>query len=82
MNNDPISRLEFARAEVDRIFGDGYAAAHSDLVAAVMMSASSDWAAQRIAVAIEAVATALLIEDEAPDARMSNLVRASELVRP
>jgi hypothetical protein len=33
---DPISRLEFARQEVDRSFGPNYAAEHSDVVTAVM----------------------------------------------
>jgi hypothetical protein len=48
---DPISRLEFAREEVDRVFGAGYAVAHPDVVAAVMISASMDWAAMTIAAA-------------------------------
>ena len=51
---DPIARLELARAEVDRVFGAGYAAAHSDVVSAVMISASLDWAAQLVAVALVA----------------------------
>jgi hypothetical protein len=46
---DPIARLQFARDEIDRVFGPGYAAAHSDLVAAVMISASLDYAAELIA---------------------------------
>jgi hypothetical protein len=37
------SRLELARDEVDRVFGSGYAAAHSDVVSAVMISASVDF---------------------------------------
>jgi hypothetical protein len=53
---DPISRLQFARDEIDRVFGEGYAAAHSDVVSAVMLSASMDFAAQLIASA--------LVEDE------------------
>jgi hypothetical protein len=45
MSGDPISRLEVVTREIDRVFGDGYAAAHPELVAAVMHSAASDWAA-------------------------------------
>jgi hypothetical protein len=39
---DPISRLEFARHEVDRVFGEGYAGAPPDVVAVVTISASMD----------------------------------------
>jgi hypothetical protein len=41
------SRLELARDEVDRVFGDGHAAAHPELVVAIVHAASSDWAAPR-----------------------------------
>jgi hypothetical protein len=60
MPEDPITRLQFARDEVDRVFGEGYAAAHSDLVATVMLSATVDFAAITVANAIDHVATALL----------------------
>jgi hypothetical protein len=40
------SRLELARDEVDRVFGDGHAAAHPELVVAIVHAASSDWAAR------------------------------------
>jgi hypothetical protein len=36
---DPISRLSFAAGEIDRVFGEGYAVAHPEVVAAVMLSA-------------------------------------------
>jgi hypothetical protein len=36
------SRLELARDEVDRVFGDGHAAAHPELVVAIVHAASSD----------------------------------------
>jgi hypothetical protein len=39
------SRLELARDEVDRVFGEGHAAAHPELVVAIVHAASSDWAA-------------------------------------
>jgi hypothetical protein len=42
------SRLELARQEVDRVFGEGYAAAHPELVVAIVHAASSDWAARVI----------------------------------
>ena len=79
--SDPISRLEVVRREIDRVFGDGYAAAHPELVAVVMQTAASDWAASRLAVAIERVAVALLAEDE----EMQNgagIVRATTVMRP
>ena len=79
--SDPISRLEVVRREIDRVFGDGYAAAHPELVAVVMQTAASDWAASRLAVAIERVAVALLAEDE----EMQNgagIVRATTAMRP
>ena len=43
--DDPISRLEVVTREIDRVFGGGHAAAHPELVIAVMNAASSDWAA-------------------------------------
>ena len=42
--SDPISRLEFAQREIDRVFGGGHAVRQS-LVVAVLNAASSDWAA-------------------------------------
>jgi hypothetical protein len=33
---------------VDRVFGDGHAAAHPELVVAIVHAASSDWAARVI----------------------------------
>jgi hypothetical protein len=50
--SDPISRLEFAKKEIGRCFHSGYAEAHSDVVSAVMLSASLDWAAMTIAAAL------------------------------
>jgi hypothetical protein len=76
MTADPISRLEVVRREIDRVFGDGHAAAHPELVIAVVNAASSDWAASRLAVAIERVAEALLVEEEA-----QRIVPAHELLR-
>jgi 3-oxoacyl-[acyl-carrier-protein] synthase III len=64
MSHDPISRLQFARDEVDRVFGEGYAAAHPDVVASVMLSASLDWAAMHLATAVRDVAAALVLEEE------------------
>jgi hypothetical protein len=74
---DPISRLEVCQREVDRVFGDGHAARNPQLVAAIMQSAASDWAATRLAVAIERVAEALVIEEEA----QQHIVPAHELLR-
>ena len=63
--SDPISRLQLARDEIDRCFGENYARENPQLVTVVVQSAASDWAAARIAVAIERVAEALLVEEEA-----------------
>jgi hypothetical protein len=41
------------RDEVDRVFGDGHAAAHPELVVAIVLAASSDWAARVICAALE-----------------------------
>ena len=46
---EPVSRLEMVRSEVDRLFGSGFAQGNPDLVASVMQSAASDWAAARLA---------------------------------
>jgi hypothetical protein len=50
------SRLELTRDEVDRVFGDGHAAAHPELVCAVVHAASSDWAARVIGGALQDIA--------------------------
>jgi hypothetical protein len=39
--SDPISRLQLARNEIDRVFGAGYAAQHPEVVAAVTAQASA-----------------------------------------
>ena len=75
---DRISRLEVRRSEIDRVFGDGYATAHPDVVTAVVQSAASDWAATRLAIAIERVAAALLVEKET----QQHLVLERELLHP
>ena len=75
--SDPISRFEVVQREIDRVFGAGYAAAHPEVVNAVVQSAASDWAASRLAAAIERVAVALLIEEEA-----QRILPAHELLRP
>jgi hypothetical protein len=74
---DPVSRLQLVRDEVDKVLGDGYAAQHPELVAIVMQSAASDWAATRLAVAIESVAEALLVEEET----QQHILPARELLR-
>jgi hypothetical protein len=64
MAADPISRLEVVRSEIDRVFGAGYAAAHPHVLAVTVQTAATDWAAARLAAAIERVAQALLVDDE------------------
>ena len=51
---DPVSRLQVAQAEIDRMLGDGYARANPQVVSAVMIFASLDWAAMTIAGALVA----------------------------
>jgi hypothetical protein len=72
-----MSRLEVVTREIDRVFGDGHAAANPQLVAAVLASASSDWAAQLIARSLQDIAAALLAE-EVPQ----HIVSASGFLRP
>jgi hypothetical protein len=44
---DPVSRLQFAQQEIDRVLGAGFAVAHPELVAIVVQTGASDWAASR-----------------------------------
>jgi hypothetical protein len=79
--SDPISRLEVCRREIDRVFGDGHAAAHPELVAAIMQSAAIDQAAMRLSAALEFIGRALVIEDETMPSN-GPIVRPQALVRP
>jgi hypothetical protein len=79
--SDPISRLEVVQREIDRVFGEGYAAAHPDVVTAVVQSVATDWAASRLAAAIEHVAVALAEPEDAPE-NGPGLMRAHGLLRP
>jgi hypothetical protein len=49
-----------ARDEVDRVFGEGYAAAHPQMVLAVMNTAATDWAARLLGGALEDIAAAVV----------------------
>ena len=71
---DPVQRLQVAQTEIDKVLGDGYARANPQVVSAVMISASLDWAAMTIAAALVAE------QETAP--RNGGLVRAQGLVRP
>jgi hypothetical protein len=42
---DPVSRLQFARDEINKTFGVGFAEQHPEVVVVVVQSAASDWAA-------------------------------------
>jgi hypothetical protein len=77
----PVSRLQLSRQEIDGVLDDGYAAQHPEVVAAVMQSAASDFAACMVAKALQDVADALLTTEESP-ANGPGLVRAQALVRP
>ena len=75
---DPLSRLQMARDEINKTFGPNFAEQHPEVVVVVVQSAASDWAATRLAIAIERVAEALLVEEEA----QQHIVQARELLRP
>jgi hypothetical protein len=75
------SRLELARDEVDRVFGAGHAAAHPELVVAIVHAASSDWAARVICAALEDIAGAL-VEGGVELPGNAGLVAARSIVRP
>jgi hypothetical protein len=61
MSDDPITRLEFAKGEIDRVFGRD----HPDLTAAVMLSTSLDFHGLTLARTVRDVAAALLVEETA-----------------
>jgi hypothetical protein len=83
MLSDPVSRLELAQREIDKAFGPNFAASHPELVAAVMASAASDWAASVIAAALRDVAAAWMVGDDDPLPQASpGIVRASSMPRP
>ena len=74
------SRLELARDEVDRVFGDDHAAAHPELIVAIVQAASSDWAARVICAALEDIAGALV--EGSVELGNAGLVAARSIVRP
>jgi hypothetical protein len=76
MKSDPISRLQFARDEVDRVFGGGYAAQHPEVLVAVMQSAASDYMAIALAQSLQQIAVALTEPADEPP-----IVPARELLR-
>jgi hypothetical protein len=75
------SRLELARDEVDRVFGPGHAAAHPELVVAIVHAASSDWAARVITAGLQDIAAAV-VEGGGVGLSGNGLVAARSIVRP
>jgi hypothetical protein len=76
---DPLDRLTLAQQKIDELFGSGFAREHPEVVVVVVQSAASDWAAARLAIAIERVAEALLVEEaETKSGRPDLLVPARE----
>lgn len=73
--SDPISRLQFAREEIDRVFAANYAREHPEVVTTVMATAASDFAALTLASALYAIAAALADEPAAVMLRAPGLVR-------
>jgi hypothetical protein len=63
---------------IDELFGTNYAREHPEVLVVIVQSAASDWAASRLAVAIERVAEALVEPEEA----QQRIVSASEFLRP
>jgi hypothetical protein len=61
--DDPLTRLEFCKSEIDRLFGRGFSRDHPELTAAVMLSASLDFHGLALARAMRDIAGALLVED-------------------
>jgi hypothetical protein len=74
---DPLDRLTLAQQKIDELFGSGFAREHPEVLVVVVQSAASDWAAQRLAVAIEHVAIALAEPEET-----QRILPAHELLRP
>jgi hypothetical protein len=62
---DPLDRLTLAQQKIDELFGPGFAQGHPEVLMVVVQSAASDWAAARLAAAIEHVAIALTEPEEA-----------------
>ena len=81
---DPISRVELAQRELDRVFGANYARSHPEVLAAVVQSASMDYAAHLLARAIADIAHALVVDDGDNGSMVDHgLVRApASLLRP
>jgi len=80
---DPLDRSNLAQQKIDELFGPNYAREHPEVVVVVVQSGASDWAAARLALAIERVAEALLVEAaESNPGHPEVIVRARELVRP
>ena len=77
-----LDRLSFAQQKINKIFGAGFAEQHPEVVVVVVQSAASDWAAARLAAAIERVAEALLAEDEPVPQNGPGIVRAHGVMRP
>jgi hypothetical protein len=73
---DPLDRLTLAQQKIDELFGAGYAHQHPEVLVMVMQSAASDWAAARLAAAVEFVGRALLVEEET-----QHIMQPRELLR-
>ena len=59
MRDERLDRLQTATQKIDELFGADYARSHPEVLVVVVQSAASDWAAARLAAAIEHVAIAL-----------------------
>ena len=72
-----LERLQTAQQKIDELFGADYAHSHPEVLVVVVQSAASDWAAARLAAAIEHVAIALAEPEET-----QHIVQPRELLRP
>ena len=78
MRDERLDRLQTATQKIDELFGADYARSHPEVLVVVVQSAASDWAAARLAAAIEHVAIALA----EPEETQQRILPAHELLRP
>jgi hypothetical protein len=76
-----ISRLQLACDEVDRVLGAGSAAAHPELVAAVLNAGMTDWAVRVLGAGLVDIAAAL-VEGSVELLGNAGLVAARSIMRP
>jgi hypothetical protein len=76
---DPLDRLTLTQQKIDALFGADYARSHPEVLVVVVQSAASDWAAARLAAALEFIGRSLLVEEAEAQ---QHILPARELLRP